>query len=137
MKKLLSLGECSGMIQLSIDIKTGGLGQIFSKYPVEANKMVQDEFGAWARRTTNKARNRAPYKTGNLSRSIRESKSDSGATASANAEYAQYVEPPPLGVPMKRRMTRTQFLYNSAMEEFDVLLERLNERINDYFDGKK
>ena len=125
------------MIQISIDINTGGLGEIFSKYPAEANNMIQEEFGAWARRTTNKAKKRAPYRTGNLARSIMGVRSDSGAAASANVEYAQYVEPPPLGVPMKRRMTRTQFLYNSAMEEFDATLDRLNKRITDYFEGKK
>jgi len=37
---------------------------------------------------------------------------------------------------MKRRMTRTQYLYNSAMEELDALVLRLNERIRDYFDKK-
>jgi hypothetical protein len=35
--------------------------------------------------------------------------------------YAKFVEPPPLGVPMRRKMTRTQFLYNSAVEELDGL----------------
>jgi exonuclease VII small subunit len=38
---------------------------------------------------------------------------------------------------MKRKMTRTQYLYNSAMEELDEMIARLNKRIADYFDGKK
>jgi len=125
------------MIEISIDVNTGGLEEIFSKYPAEAKKMIQDEFSRWARGTANKAKKRAPYRTGNLARSIMGMKTESGATASANVEYAKYVEPPPLGVPMKRKMTRTQYLYNSAMEELDEMIGRLNKRIADYFDMKK
>jgi len=43
--------------------------------------------------------------------------------------YAKFVEPPPLGVPMKRKMTRTMFLYNSAMEELEVTILKINDRI--------
>jgi len=124
------------MIEISIDTNTGKLQEIFAKYPAEAKRMAQEEFSRWAMGTANKAKKRAPYRTGNLARSIMGMKTESGAAASANTEYAKYVEPPPLGVPMKRRMTRTQYLYNSAMEELDALVLRINERIGDYFDRK-
>jgi hypothetical protein len=53
----------------------------------------------------------------------------SSADVSALAMYSKFVEPPPLGVPMKRNMTRTQFLWNSAIEELDRAVQMINDRI--------
>ena len=52
-----------------------------------------------------------------------------GAGVFATVDYAKYVEPPPLGVPMTRKMTRTQYLYNSAMEEVDRMIDRISQKL--------
>lgn len=36
------------MIEISIDTNTGKLQEIFAKYPAEAKRMAQEEFGRWA-----------------------------------------------------------------------------------------
>jgi hypothetical protein len=61
-------------------------------------------------------------------------KAGDGAGVSAGdtsfVDYAKYVEPPPLGVPMTRKMTRTQYLYNSAMSEIENMVGRISDKID-------
>lgn len=130
-----------------MDINTGALKTILEKAPVEMKNIIGAEFNEWGIKTINKAKGRAPYRTGNLKQSIFAKKVsdftiDAWADtrvgpikrpgASANVEYAKYVEPPPLGVPMSRKMKRTTFLYNSAMEELEVTVQRLQNKLTEY-----
>ena len=119
------------MIQLNLDIKTKPLKTILEKAPSEFGIIVSQEISNWALMTSNLAKSRSPVRTGNLRQSIIPRRASDSANVSALAMYAKFVEPPPLGVPMKRRMTRTQFLYNSAVEELDRTVLRINERIRE------
>lgn len=129
------------MIKISIATEATHLVEILSKAPAEIQDLIGQEFKDWGLRTQNLARMRAPYETGNLKQSIMSTPSDDGVSVfadtstTANVDYAKYVEPPPLGVPMTRPMTRTQFLYNSAMEELDNLVDRLSKKIGEYLEG--
>lgn len=122
------------MIEFSLDLESGPLKQILEKAPSELQRIVSDEIADWALRTSNLAKSRSPVRTGNLRQSIIPERTEGSASVSATVMYAKYVEPPPLGVPMKRRMTRTQFLYSSAMEELQRAAERMGRRINSYFE---
>jgi len=124
------------MIQIHIDVKGDDAKALLAKAPHELNKILESSFADWALRTANKAKGRAPYVTGNLAQSIMATKEGTGASTSANVEYAKYVEPEPLGVPMTRKMTRTQYLYNSAMEELDTMVTKLEEKINNYLNRR-
>ena len=123
------------MITMSIKIDSNALKSILAKFPAESAKIISSEMNQWAIKTSNLAKRRAPYRTGNLAQSIMAYKSASTAEVSANVDYAKYVEPEPLGVPMTRNMTRTQFLYNSAMEEVNRMVERMAERLSKLFEG--
>lgn len=117
------------MIYFRIEVHEDKIREILAKFPSEAAKIVQSEIHSWALRTSNLAKRRAPYRTGNLAQSIMGYRYGTGAEVSANVDYAKYVEPPPLGVPMTRPMTRTQYLYNSAMEELDKMLDRISQKL--------
>jgi len=117
------------MIYFRIEVHEDKIREILAKFPSEAAKIVQSEIHSWALRTSNLAKRRAPYRTGNLAQSIMGYRYGTGAEVSANVDYAKYVEPPPLGVPMTRKMTRTQYLYNSAMEELDKMLDRISQKL--------
>lgn len=123
------------MIVMRIQIQADALKSILAKFPAESAKIISSEMNQWAIKTSNLAKRRAPYRTGNLAQSIMAYKSASNAEVSANVDYAKYVEPEPLGVPMTRNMTRTQFLYNSAMEEVNRMVERMAERLSKLFEG--
>jgi len=117
------------MIYFRIEVHEDKIREILAKFPSEAAKIVQSEIHSWALRTSNLAKRRAPYRTGNLAQSIMGYRYGTGAEVSANVDYAKYVEPPPLGVPMTRPMTRTQYLYNSAMEELEKMLDRISQKL--------
>lgn len=117
------------MIYFKIEVHDDKIREILAKFPSEAAKIVQSEIHSWALRTSNLAKRRAPYRTGNLAQSIMGYRYGTGAGVSANVDYAKYVEPPPLGVPMTRPMTRTQYLYNSAMEEVDRMIDRISQKL--------
>jgi len=117
------------MIYFRIEVHEDKIREILAKFPSEAAKIVQSEIHSWALRTSNLAKRRAPYRTGNLAQSIMGYRYGTGAEVSANVDYAKYVEPPPLGVPMTRKMTRTQYLYNSAMEEVDRMIDRISQKL--------
>lgn len=119
------------MIEFTLDVKAGPIKTILAKAPSELRDIVSEEISDWALRTSNLAKSRSPVRTGNLRQSIAPSKTRYSANVSAAAMYAKFVEPPPLGVPMRRKMTRTQFLYNSAIEEIDWAVLRINERIKE------
>ncbi len=123
------------MISISIEVKSERMKELLSKFPAESAKIVQTEVYRWALMTANAAKKKAPYRTGNLAQSIMGYRSGNGASVVASVNYAKYVEPPPLGVPMTRKMTRTQFLYNSAMAEADKMVDRIAEKINKLFGG--
>ena len=122
------------MINISLDVKAEPLKTVLGKAPSELGSIVSDEIANWALRTSNLAKSRSPVRTGNLRQSIVPAKITDSANVSALAMYAKFVEPPPLGVPMKRKMTRTMFLYNSAMEELDQTVLKINDRINKLFE---
>lgn len=117
------------MIYFRVEVHDDKIREILAKFPSEAAKIVQSEIHSWALRTSNLAKRRAPYRTGNLAQSIMGYRYGTGAEVSANVDYAKYVEPPPLGVPMTRPMTRTQYLYNSAMEEVDRMIDRISQKL--------
>lgn len=117
------------MIYFRVEVHDDKIREILAKFPSEAAKIVQSEIRSWALRTSNLAKRRAPYRTGNLAQSIMGYRYGTGAGVSANVDYAKYVEPPPLGVPMTRPMTRTQYLYNSAMEEVDRMIDRISQKL--------
>ena len=117
------------MICFRVEVHDDKIREILAKFPSEAAKIVQSEIHSWALRTSNLAKRRAPYRTGNLAQSIMGYRYGTGAGVSANVDYAKYVEPPPLGVPMTRPMTRTQYLYNSAMEEVDRMIDRISQKL--------
>ena len=117
------------MIYFRIEVHEDKIREILAKFPSEAAKIVQSEIHSWALRTSNLAKSRAPYRTGNLAQSIIGYRYGTGAGVFATVDYAKYVEPPPLGVPMTRKMTRTQYLYNSAMEEVDRMLDRISKKL--------
>ena len=119
------------MINISLDIKAEPLKTVLGKAPSEFRIIVSEEISNWAIRTSNLAKSRSPLRTGNLRQSIVPAKTSDSANVSALAMYAKFVEPPPLGVPMRRKMTRTQFLYNSAVEELDRAVLKINERIKE------
>jgi len=119
------------MINISLDVKAEPLKTVLGKAPSEIGSIVSEEISNWALMTSNLAKSRSPIRTGNLRQSIIPRRASDSANVSALAMYAKFVEPPPLGVPMKRRMTRTQFLYNSAVEELDRAVLRINERIRE------
>lgn len=123
------------MIIMSIKVEAEKFMSILAKFPVESAKIFQTETNQWAIRTSSIAKARAPYRTGHLAQSIMAYKSAGAAEVSANVDYAQYVEPEPLGVPMTRNMTRTQFLYNSAVEEANRMVERIAEKLLRLFEG--
>jgi len=140
------------MIEITVDINAGRLKTILEKAPAEMKAIITAEFDDWGLKTVNKAKSRAPYRSGNLKQSIFAKKvSDFTIDAwadtklglikrpgtTANVEYAKYVEPPPLGVEMTRPMTRTQFLYNSAMEELELMVRRLQTKLIDYLSKEK
>ncbi len=121
------------MISVKIEIASEHMQEILRKFPAESAKVIRDEMNTWALRTANLAKKRAPYVTGNLAQSIMGHRTSIGAEVSAGVDYAKYVEPEPLGVPMTRKMTRTQFLYNSAMDELDKMVDRIADKINKLF----
>lgn len=123
------------MISFEIDIKGEPFKSTLKKAPSELSRIVSEEIANWALRTSNLAKSRIPVRTGNLRQSITPARTSDSASVSALVMYAKFVEPPPLGVPMKRKMTRTQFLYNSAMEELDQTILKINDRINKLFEG--
>ena len=122
------------MISLEVEIKSEPLKTIFEKSSSELNSIVSEEISSWAIRASNLSKSRSPVRTGNLRDSITGASTDAFANVSAFASYSKFVEPPPLGVPMRRRMTRTMFLYNSAMEELDKTVLMINQRIKKYFE---
>jgi len=122
------------MINISLYIKAEPLKTVLEKAPSELGSIVSGEIANWALRTSNLAKSRSPVRTGNLRQSITPAKTSDSASVSALVMYAKFVEPPPLGVPMKRKMTRTMFLYNSAMEELDITVSRISERIKELFE---
>lgn len=117
------------MINISLDIKAEPLKTVLGKAPSELGIIVSEEIANWALRASNLAKSRSPVRTGNLRQSITPARTTDSANVSALVMYAKFVEPPPLGVPMKRKMTRTMFLYNSAMEELEVTILKINDRI--------
>lgn len=117
------------MINILLNIKAEPLKTVLGKAPSELGSIVSDEIANWALRTSNLSKSRSPVRTGNLRQSITPARTTDSANVSALAMYAKFVEPPPLGVPMKRKMTRTMFLYNSAMEELEVTVLKINDRI--------
>ncbi len=119
------------MIQFNLDIRMEPIKSILAKAPSEFRIIVSEEISNWALMTSNLAKSRSPVRTGNLRQSIAPAKTSDSANVSALAMYAKFVEPPPLGVPMRRKMTRTQFLYNSAVEELDRAVLKINERIKE------
>ena len=119
------------MINISLDIKAEPLKTVLGKAPSELGSIVSEEIASWALRTSNLSKSRSPVRTGNLRQSIMPARTTDSANVSALAMYAKFVEPPPLGVPMKRKMTRTMFLYNSAMEELEVTVLKINDRIKE------
>lgn len=119
------------MISFEIDLRSEPLKSILKKAPFEVDRIVSDEIASWALRTSNLAKSRSPVRTGNLRQSITPARTSDSASVYALVMYAKFVEPPPLGVPMKRKMTRTMFLYNSAMEELDRTVSRINDRIKE------
>lgn len=123
------------MISIRIEAHTEKLQNILAKFPSESNKVVTTEVSQWATRVMNLAKRRAPYRTGNLAQSTMGYRLQGGAEVVARVEYAKYVEPEPLGVPMTRNMTRTQFLYNSAMEELDKMVDRIANKLTKLFEG--
>ena len=123
------------MIEMHIDVKSEPLKSILAKAPAEISSILNTEMSNWALRTANKAKGRAPYRTGNLAQSIMAHKSEMSAVAGAYVDYAKYVEPEPLGVKMTRNMTRTQYLYNSAMEEMDKMFDNIGKKIEKLFGG--
>jgi len=123
------------MISISIEIKSEKMREILSKFPSESTRIIGTEVSTWALRTANAAKRKAPYVTGNLAQSIMGYRTGKGAEVVARVSYAKYVEPPPLGVPMKRKMTRTMFLYNSAMSEADKMVDRIAKKIHELFGG--
>jgi hypothetical protein len=122
------------MISFEIDLRQEPFKSALKKAPSELESIVSQEIANWAIRTSNLAKSRSPVRTGNLRQSILPAKTTDSANVSALAMYAKFVEPPPLGVPMKRKMTRTQFLYNSAIEELDVTVLKINDRIKELFE---
>ena len=122
------------MISFEIDIKGEPFKSTLKKAPSELSRIVSGEIADWALRTSNLAKSRSPVRTGNLRQSITPARTSDSASVSALVMYAKFVEPPPLGVPMKRKMTRTMFLYNSAMEELDITVSRISERIKELFE---
>jgi len=140
------------MIDFKLDIQTEPIKTILAKAPPEFRDIINAEFADWALKTMNKAKVRAPYDTGNLKQSIFPDKGLDLKTGVwvdtmelpnpktgeyANVEYAKYVEPPPLGVEMTRPMKRTMFLYNSAMEELEMMTKRLQTKLLNYLANKK
>ena len=119
------------MINISLDIRAEPLKTVLEKAPSDLGRIVSEEIASWALRTSNLAKSRSPVRTGNLRQSITPARTSDSANVSALVMYAKFVEPPPLGVPMKRKMTRTMFLYNSAMEELDRTVSRINDRIKE------
>jgi len=117
------------MIYVKIEVHEDKIREILAKFPSESAKVIQSEIHSWALRTSNLAKRRAPYRTGNLAQSIIGYRYGTGAGVFATVDYAKYVEPPPLGVPMTRPMTRTQYLYNSAMEEVDRMIDRISQKL--------
>jgi len=113
------------MIRVNIDLSRSGA---FARAPGKVKEIIDDEVRKWALETAIKARQRAPIITGNLKRSIAATPKSGGATVAARASYAKYVEPPPLGVHMVRKMKRTQYLYNSAMERAGVMIKNIERR---------
>ncbi len=122
------------MINISLDVKAEPLKTVLGKAPSELGSIVSEEIANWALRTSNLSKSRSPVRTGNLRQSITPARTSDSANVSALVMYAKFVEPPPLGVPMKRKMTRTMFLYNSAMEELDQTVLKINDRINKLFE---
>jgi len=140
------------MIEFHLDIQTEPLKTILAKAPAGFREIINSEFADWSIKTVNKAKSRAPYRTGNLKQSVFPKKEtdlklsvfvDTTTLPNpvtgevANVEYAKYVEPPPLGVEMTRPMKRTMFLYNSAMEELDLMTKRLATKLIDYLSKQK
>lgn len=123
------------MIEMNIDVEIEPLRSILAKAPGEIHRILDTEIANWALRTANKAKGRAPYVTGNLAQSIMAHRNYISATAGAYVNYAKYVEPEPLGVQMTRKMTRTQFLYNSAIEEMDKMFDNIGKKIEKLFGG--
>lgn len=117
------------MIYFRVEVHEDKIREILAKFPSESAKVIQSEIRSWALRTSNLAKRRAPYRTGNLAQSIIGYRYGTGAGVFVTVDYAKYVEPPPLGVPMTRPMTRTQYLYNSAMEELDKMLDRISQKL--------
>lgn len=117
------------MIYVKIEVHEDKIREILAKFPSESAKVIQSEIHSWALRTSNLAKSKAPYRTGNLAQSIIGYRYGTGAGVFATVDYAKYVEPPPLGVPMTRKMTRTQYLYNSAMEEVDRMIDRISQKL--------
>lgn len=117
------------MIEFTLDIGMEPIKSILAKAPSDLDRIVSEEISNWALRTSNMAKSRSPVRTGNLRQSIVPARTKSSADVSALAMYSKIVEPPPLGVPMKRNMTRTQFLWNSAIEELDRAIQMINGRI--------
>jgi hypothetical protein len=140
------------MIDFKLDIETEPIKTILEKAPAGFRDIINSEFADWALKTVNKAKARAPYRTGNLKQSTFPKKeTDFKITVFtdttklpnpvtgevSNVEYAKYVEPPPLGVEMTRPMKRTMFLYNSAMEELEMMTKRLQTRLLNYLTKEK
>ncbi|MFA5432179.1 MAG: HK97 gp10 family phage protein [Candidatus Paceibacterota bacterium] len=113
------------MIHITINLSRNGA---FARAPATVKAIISDEVKSWALETAIKARQRAPIITGNLKRSIAAVPKSEGATVAARASYAKYVEPPPLGVYMVRKMKRTQYLYNSAMERATIMVKNIERR---------
>jgi hypothetical protein len=72
------------------------------------------------------AQQRVPKVTRNLCDSIiEEPDGEYGVSVGTSVEYSKYVEPEPLGVPMKRKMKRTPYLYVSALNNLKKYENRI------------